>query len=82
MACLVLLGDKRGDAALEEPDSAAEQDQADDERAEGCVRPSDDLWDCRNNDENVPECCQNNRDVDGLEFPPIFVGKPAAWFLR
>jgi hypothetical protein len=57
MASLVLLGDKRGDAALEEPDSAAEQDQADDERTEGCVRPSDDLWDCRNNDENVPECC-------------------------
>jgi hypothetical protein len=57
MASLVLLGDKRGDAALEEPDSAAEQDQADDERAEGCVRPSDDLWDCRNNDKNVPECC-------------------------
>lgn len=79
MAVLVLFGDKRRDAGLEEANTAAEQDQADDEGSQGTVRVGDDLGNSGYDDQDVTNCGEDNGHIDGFELSPVFVGNPAAW---
>lgn len=78
MAVLVLFGNEGRDAGLEEADTAAEQDQADDERSKCTALVGHDLRDCGNDDQDVANSGEADGDVNGLELSPVLIGNPAA----
>jgi len=76
VAVLVLFSDERGDAGLEEANTAAEQDQANDERCKCAALVGHDLRDCSNDDQEVADSSEADGNVDGLELSPVLVGNP------
>lgn len=78
MAVLVLLGDERGDTGFEEANSAAEEDETDDEGAQCTIGVGYDRGDGGNDDQDVTDRSETDGHVDGLELAPILVGNPAA----
>ena len=75
MASLILLSNERGDVALEEADTSSEQDQANDECCKRTIGVCDDLGDCGNDDQDVPNGGNEDGDVDRLQATPFLISK-------
>lgn len=78
VAVLVLFGNEGRDAGLEEADTAAEQDQTDDERSECTALVGHNLRNRGDNDQDVANGGEADGDVNGLELSPVLIGNPAA----
>jgi hypothetical protein len=74
---LVLFGNEGRDAGLEEANTAAEKDQANDERCKCATLVGHNLRDGGNDDQEVANSGEADGDVDGLELSPVLIGNPA-----